>query len=77
MTSHDTHSRFAYRRAPEHDEPASPIHPVAVIGAGPVRLATAINLAQQGVRTVLLDKDDIVSTGSRAILLRQTDARNF
>lgn len=67
MTSHEAHSRFDYRRAPEHDEPTSLIHPVAVIGAGPVGLATAIDLAQQGVRAVLLDKDGIVSTGSHAI----------
>ncbi|SAK58995.1 FAD-dependent oxidoreductase [Caballeronia pedi] len=59
--------RFDYARAPEHDAPASSPYPVAVIGAGPVGLATAIDLAQQGVRTILLDNDDTVSTGSRAI----------
>jgi 3-(3-hydroxy-phenyl)propionate hydroxylase len=59
--------RFDYERAPEHDAPVPSPYPVAVIGAGPVGLATAIELAQQGVRTVLLDNDDTVSTGSRAI----------
>ncbi|BAN25604.1 FAD-dependent oxidoreductase [Caballeronia insecticola] len=59
--------RFDYERAPDHDAPASSPYPVAVIGAGPVGLATAIDLAQQGVRTVLLDNDDTVSSGSRAI----------
>ncbi|BBP98726.1 FAD-dependent oxidoreductase [Burkholderia sp. SFA1] len=59
--------RFEYERAPDHDAPASSPYPVAVVGAGPVGLATAIDLAQQGVRTVLLDNDDTVSTGSRAI----------
>src|SRR5690349_24685679 len=59
--------RFEYERAPEHEAPASSPYPVAVVGAGPVGLATAIDLAQQGVRTVLLDNDDTVSTGSRAI----------
>ncbi|SAK47525.1 FAD-dependent oxidoreductase [Caballeronia ptereochthonis] len=59
--------RFEYQRAPDHDARASSPYPVAVIGAGPVGLATAIDLAQQGVRTVLLDNDDTVSTGSRAI----------
>ncbi|MBY4947491.1 FAD-dependent monooxygenase [Cupriavidus respiraculi] len=43
------------------------VHPVAVIGAGPVGLATAIDLAQQGVPVVLLDEDCTLSTGSRAI----------
>lgn len=59
--------RFEYQRAPDHDAPASKPYPVAVIGAGPVGLATAVDLAQQGVRTVLIDNDDTVSTGSRAI----------
>ncbi|SAL58554.1 FAD-dependent oxidoreductase [Caballeronia peredens] len=59
--------RFEYQRAPDHDAPAASPYPVVVIGAGPVGLATAIDLAQQGVRTVLLDNDDTVSSGSRAI----------
>ncbi|WP_233866338.1 FAD-dependent oxidoreductase [Paraburkholderia adhaesiva] len=42
-------------------------HPVAVIGAGPVGLAAAIDLAQQGVNVVLVDDDCTLSTGSRAI----------
>ncbi|AOI56745.1 FAD-dependent oxidoreductase [Burkholderia diffusa] len=43
------------------------IHPVIVVGAGPVGLSAAIDLAQQGVPVVLLDDDDTLSTGSRAI----------
>ncbi len=42
-------------------------HPVAVVGAGPVGLATAIDLAQNGVPVVLLDDDNKLSAGSRAI----------
>ena len=42
-------------------------HPVAIVGAGPVGLATAIDLATNGVEVVLLDDDDRLSTGSRAI----------
>lgn len=41
--------------------------PVAVVGAGPVGLSAAIDLALQGVPVVLLDEDVTVSTGSRAI----------
>ncbi|MDR5882956.1 FAD-dependent oxidoreductase [Caballeronia sp. LZ032] len=59
--------RFEYQRAPDHDAPAPMPYPVVVVGAGPVGLATAVDLAQQGVRTVLIDNDDTVSTGSRAI----------
>ena len=43
------------------------VHPVIVVGAGLVGLAAAIDLAQQGVSVVLLDDDDTLSTGSRAI----------
>ncbi|WP_345815804.1 FAD-dependent oxidoreductase [Paraburkholderia sp. PREW-6R] len=44
-----------------------PAHPVIVVGAGPVGLATAIDIAQQGVPVVLVDDDCSLSTGSRAI----------
>jgi 3-(3-hydroxy-phenyl)propionate hydroxylase len=40
---------------------------VVVVGAGPVGLATAIDLAQKGVPVVLLDDDNKLSNGSRAI----------
>ncbi|MFM0666596.1 FAD-dependent oxidoreductase [Paraburkholderia sediminicola] len=43
------------------------VYPVIVVGAGPVGLATAIDLAQQGVPVVLVDDDCSLSTGSRAI----------
>jgi 3-(3-hydroxy-phenyl)propionate hydroxylase len=42
-------------------------HPVVVVGAGPVGLATAIDLARNGVPVVLLDDDNKLSNGSRAI----------
>ena len=40
---------------------------VLVVGAGPVGLAAAIDLAQQGIEVVVLDDNDKVSFGSRAI----------
>jgi len=43
------------------------VYPVIVVGAGPVGLATAIDLAQQGVPVILVDDDCSLSTGSRAI----------
>lgn len=42
-------------------------HPVIVVGAGPVGLATAIDLARHGVPVVLVDDDCALSVGSRAI----------
>jgi len=58
---------FAY--APHADQRAAtpPRRPAVVVGAGPVGLALAIDLAQRGVPVVLLDDDDRLSTGSRAI----------
>ncbi len=42
-------------------------HPVVVVGAGPVGLVTAIDLARHGTPVLLLDDDDRLATGSRAI----------
>ena len=48
--------------------PAGPVrHPVAIVGAGPVGLAMAIDLATRGIASVVLDEDETVATGSRAI----------
>lgn len=41
--------------------------PVAIVGAGPVGLTAAIDLALQGVACILLDDRDDVHCGSRAI----------
>lgn len=56
-----------YVRSPDQDAPRPAWHPVVVVGAGPVGLSAAIDLAQQGVPVLLLDDDDRLSTGSRAI----------
>jgi 3-(3-hydroxy-phenyl)propionate hydroxylase len=58
---------FEYARSPDQDASAVPRHPVVVVGAGPVGLSLAIDLAQRGVPVVLLDNDHTLSTGSRAI----------
>lgn len=41
--------------------------PVVVAGAGPVGLTAAIDLALRGIDVLLVDEDDTVSVGSRAI----------
>ena len=44
-------------------------HPVAIIGGGPVGLVAALALARQGVASVLIEADDSVCQGSRAICI--------
>jgi 3-(3-hydroxy-phenyl)propionate hydroxylase len=61
-----TNPVFAYRRPPELD--GSTRHcGVVIVGAGPVGLAAAIDLAQREIPVLVLDDDDTVSVGSRAI----------
>ncbi len=58
---------FDYERHADQDSARPVRHAVVVVGAGPVGLALAIDLAQQGIPVLLLDNDCTLSTGSRAI----------
>ena len=58
---------FPYRRSTDQDAAQPSQHPVVVVGAGPVGLSLAIDLAQRGQRVVVLDNDHKLSVGSRAI----------
>ena len=58
---------YPYRRSRDQDEATPARHPVVVVGAGPVGLSLAVDLAQRGQRVLLLDNDNRLSTGSRAI----------
>jgi len=46
---------------------SEPRHPVVIVGAGPIGLAMAIDLAMQDIASVVLDDNNVVSVGSRAI----------
>ena len=61
--------QFAYRRHPDQErtEGKAAHHPVIIVGAGPVGLSLAIDLAQRGQAVVLLDDADRIGDGSRAI----------
>lgn len=59
--------QFAYRRSADQDAPASARHPVVIVGAGPVGLTLALDLARRQVPVVLIDDADRIGEGSRAI----------
>ncbi|MGF6572641.1 3-(3-hydroxy-phenyl)propionate hydroxylase [Paraburkholderia sp. GAS333] len=50
---------------------------VAIVGGGPVGLTLALALARQNVRSVLIEADDSVCTGSRAICISRRSLEIF
>lgn len=61
------YTRFQPRLPPLQDGAEVRRHAVAIAGGGPVGMALALGLAAQGVASVVLEADDTVCTGSRAI----------
>jgi 3-(3-hydroxy-phenyl)propionate hydroxylase len=59
--------QFGYRRNADQDVKHPVRRPVVIVGAGPVGLTAAIDLAQRGIASVLLDDADRIGEGSRAI----------
>ncbi|MGE0735141.1 MAG: FAD-dependent oxidoreductase [Alphaproteobacteria bacterium] len=53
------------------------IHPVVIVGGGPVGLTAALDLAQRGHRVIVLEQDATVSDGSRAICWAQRSLEIF
>jgi len=62
-----SYPKFAYVRSPEQAEGRVVRHPVVVIGAGPIGLTAALDFGRRGIATVVLDDNDTVSIGSRAV----------
>jgi 3-(3-hydroxy-phenyl)propionate hydroxylase len=62
-------TQFGYRRHRDQDRSATGAaeHSVVIVGAGPVGLSLAIDLAQRGRPVLVLDDDDKIGDGSRAI----------
>lgn len=58
---------YPYARNADQDAETPIRRKVVIVGAGPVGLAAAIDLAQQGIEAIVLDDNDKVSWGSRAI----------
>ncbi|WP_332672584.1 FAD-dependent oxidoreductase [Aromatoleum sp.] len=67
MLSTYQYPKFEYVRPPELVDQRDGHYPVIIVGAGPVGLTTAIDLAQEGQQVLLLDNDDTVSIGSRGV----------
>lgn len=61
------HAQFRYRASPDQTAAKPVRHPVVIVGAGPVGLSLALDLAERGVRPVLIDDNDRIGGGSRAI----------
>lgn len=57
-----------FLRPPEMEGQASDV-PVVIVGAGPIGLVAALDLARWGVRSIILESELQVSHGSRAIVL--------
>lgn len=58
---------YPYSRSPDQDATSPVRHKVVVVGAGPIGLGAAIDLAQHGIEVVVVDDNDKVSWGSRAV----------
>jgi len=52
-------------------------HPVVIVGGGPVGYTVALGLAAHGVRSVLIEADDSVCFGSRAICISRRSLQIF
>ncbi|MEK8045787.1 FAD-dependent oxidoreductase [Ideonella margarita] len=66
-----TWPQFSSAPAPECQSDEVRRVPVVVVGAGPVGLCMAIDLAQRGLPVMLLDEDNTVSVGSRGLCYAQ------
>jgi 3-(3-hydroxy-phenyl)propionate hydroxylase len=66
MASYE-YRHFPYVEPPELQGEASKRRAVIIVGAGPVGLTAAIDLALHDIPVLVLDESDVVSVGSRAI----------
>lgn len=59
--------RYPFKPPPELKSSSTGDVPVIIAGAGPIGLTMALDLARKGIRSLVLDEDNTVSVGSRAI----------
>ena len=58
---------FPHHRSPDQGRAQPAHHPVVIVGAGPVGLVAALDLASKGHRSVVIDRKSSLSEGSKAI----------
>lgn len=58
---------YPYQRSADQDSSQTIHHQVVIVGAGPVGLCAALDLASRGIPCVVLSKENSVAIGSRAI----------
>ena len=58
---------YPYVKSPDQAVSAPVHHPLIIVGAGPVGMAAAIDAAVRGIGVLVLDEDNTVSVGSRAV----------
>ncbi|MBB6520067.1 FAD-dependent oxidoreductase [Pseudoteredinibacter isoporae] len=62
-----SYPEFEYQQSAEQASGELKRHPVVIIGAGPIGLTAALECAAQGIPVVVLDDNNTVSIGSRAV----------
>ncbi|TDP63233.1 FAD-dependent oxidoreductase [Roseateles toxinivorans] len=62
-----TYPEFEYRQSDEQRRGELRRHALVIIGAGPIGLTMALDCAARGIATVVLDDNNSVSIGSRAV----------
>ena len=62
-----SYPQFDYVQSEEQRTQTLKRHPVVIIGAGPIGLTAALDCAQRGIAVVLIDDNNTVSIGSRAV----------
>jgi len=58
---------FPFRRSADQDRPQPAHHPVVIVGAGPVGLAAALDLAARGHPSAVIERRSSLADGSRSI----------
>ena len=71
-----TYPHFDAGRAPELDGDRT-VHPVVIVGAGPVGMTAALTLAKYGVRSLVLDAKPTFNDGSRATCIARQSFHIF